>query len=390
MNKKRNLSTKQKISTKPSTKKGTLLKQFSTACPCCSDQPLSSPEIVNEVSDFFETNNIKFSLTKDKLTNWRIKAKLAVRKYNRRLILGLFYKNSHKIASIKSCIAHHKLITQIADIIEKEAKNYSIIPYSDDLSTGDLRYVQIVVNDSKSKAQVSFVINNEKLSYNVKKFISSFKKYQFIESIWINYNVKECNVIFSNKWEHFFGKSYLWQDFLGNNFAFHPAAFMQAHKQIFEKILTYIKENISKDSSVLELFAGVGVIGLTLAPKCKNVTLVENNPFSKVSFDETLKKTFSGYIDKVSYISQDASLINNFENFDVIILDPPRKGLSKNLIEKLCKLQNKTIIYVSCNFLTFKKDVEELVKNKYRLTDAKSFLMFPGSNHLEIVAILKV
>ena len=389
MNKKRNLSTSQQILTKPSTKKGILVKQFSTICPCCSEQPLSYPEIANEVRDFFEKHEIKFSLIKDKLTNWRLKAKLAARKHNKKLTLGLFYKNTHKIVPIDSCKAHHKLITKIASIIEKEAKIHSIIPYNDDLSTGDLRYVQIVVNETENKAQVSFVINNNALSDHVRNFILSFKKYQFIESVWANYNTKESNVIFSNNWEHFYGCDYLWQSFLGKQFAFHPAAFMQAHKQIFEKMLIYIEENVPKEASILELYAGAGVIGLSLISKSNNITLVENNPFSKVSFEETIKKTFSKQTGKVSYICQDAALVDDFENFDTIILDPPRKGLSKKLIEKLCPLKNKTIIYVSCNFSTFKKDVEELMKNNWKLLDAKCFLMFPGSNHLEIIGVLK-
>jgi 23S rRNA (uracil1939-C5)-methyltransferase len=365
------------------------LKKFSTPCLCCANKSFIPFNTIKKIENFLSKDKIPLILIKDKLTYWRIRAKLAVRELNKKLTIGLFHEKSHEIIPVNSCIAHHKLITKSVLTIENKAKLFNIIPFNESSLKGELKYVQISVNDVGNFVQIALVINCKKASSKIQKFIQALSKYKFIESIWVNYNINTNNVIFSNQWDHFYGSDFLTLNILKKEFSFHPAAFMQAHLKIFEKMIKYIESKVTKNSSVLELYAGIGAIGLSLISKCRKLTLVENNPFSKLSFDRSFSLSFLKYRNKVSYLCQDAASIDDFDQFDLIILDPPRKGLSKELLKRLAKLNNKTIIYVSCNFITFEKDVTELKKNNWQIRDVKCFLMFPSSEHFEIIGILK-
>jgi tRNA/tmRNA/rRNA uracil-C5-methylase (TrmA/RlmC/RlmD family) len=158
---------------------------------------------------------------------------------------------------------------------------------------------------------------------------------------------------------------------------FHPGAFSQTHLPLFEKILWQIQEWVKPDERVLELYAGVGAIGLSLLNKTKRVTMVENNPFAYLSFKET-------QVD-LPYLCIDAKEAS-FSDWDLVIVDPPRKGLDKEI---LAKIDSSRLIYVSCGFDSFQRDAKDLVSRGWKIKEAKGYLLFPGTNHVETVTLLE-
>lgn len=151
-------------------------------------------------------------------------------------------------------------------------------------------------------------------------------------------------------------------------------------------MLLSIKEYLPQNTNLLELYAGNGVIGLSLLDRCDQISLVEKNSYSFVSFQETMKKLSPSAQEKVVYYSSSLEELTEMPDADTLIVDPPRKGLSCNL-PNIASL--KRIIYISCHFPSFKSDAEKLIKDGFSLKKAEGYLFFPGSNHIEILGIFE-
>jgi tRNA/tmRNA/rRNA uracil-C5-methylase (TrmA/RlmC/RlmD family) len=202
-------------------------------------------------------------------------------------------------------------------------------------------------------------------------------------SIWFNMQSSKTNRIFGEQWIRFCGDLYLSQELGGKPFLFHPASFAQAHWTLFQKLASYVVEQVPAGSRLVELYAGIGAMGCLAAAHCKSVQLVENNPFSHQSF------LASKHPSHVSYHLEDAAVSTaRLSGADCVLVDPPRKGIDTALLQALEKHSGK-LIYVSCDFASFVRDTDKLLAANWKLTAGKGYLLFPGTNHVEIVAVLE-
>mgnify|MGYP006298485795 FL=1 len=152
----------------------------------------------------------------------------------------------------------------------------------------------------------------------------------------------------------------------------------------------FIKENITENSSVIDAYSGVGSIGIFVADKTEEMYLIENNEIAVKDAQTNVEINKS---DNVKIIYGDTAhklpeLLDKTE-IDTIIFDPPRKGIQSNIIDKIGETNIDKIIYVSCNPMTQKRDVEIFLKYSYKVTEMQSFDMFPHTYHIENVIILE-
>ena len=159
-----------------------------------------------------------------------------------------------------------------------------------------------------------------------------------------------------------------------------------------------VKSLIKKPNDLIELYCGSGTFTIPLSKQFKRIFATENNRKSIICLEKGIKKN---NIDNISYarISDDevSEVFNgrkfnrmkniniNEYNFSHILVDPPRSGLSKNLISILIKFKN--IIYISCNFDTYLRDIKLL--SAFEIIDIELFDQFPNTSHVEIVSLLK-
>lgn len=167
---------------------------------------------------------------------------------------------------------------------------------------------------------------------------------------------------------------------LGQEYSYSPNGFFQINLPVYEMALKEIAKHIKTDN-VLDLYSGVGTIGLSVA-RNKNLTLVECNKFAYAELEknctDNAQAILSNSEDALEYIAPDQT----------VILDPPRAGCDKKLIEKLLEVIPETIIYLSCNPATQARDVKMLLE-KYEITNVIPFNFFPRTPHLENLIILK-
>ncbi len=166
---------------------------------------------------------------------------------------------------------------------------------------------------------------------------------------------------------------------LNHSYSYSPNGFFQINLPVYELALAEIKKHITTDQ-VLDLYAGVGTIGLSVA-RDKKLTLVEVNQYA---FNE-LQKNAGGHFSTILAKSEDVT--NYLNPSQTVILDPPRAGCDQKLLTKLLEVFPEKIIYLSCNPATQARDLETLLE-KYRIKTIKTFNFFPHTPHIENLVIL--
>ncbi len=168
---------------------------------------------------------------------------------------------------------------------------------------------------------------------------------------------------------------------LGQTYSYSPNGFFQINLPVYELALKEIKNHITS-TDVLDLYAGVGTIGLSVA-RDKNLTLVE---VDNSAFAELINNSYN-LSNVLPILSKSEEVLTHIRENQTVILDPPRAGCDAKLIHKLLETKPVKIIYLSCNPATQARDVK-LLLDKYQIETVKTFNFFPRTPHIENLVIL--
>lgn len=369
-------------------------------CSGCNVNPYDSfPPVWQDVLNYFQSKkftNVQF--IDGPRIKWRHRAKLAVRGNSENPLIGLFKEGSHNVEPIPFCQTHHPSINQAVESIQNMIKKFHLEPYDERSGQGELRYIQLVVERSSSRVQGTFVLNlKNKASERFNKWklllrrFGEAQKDPLWHSLWINLNDLRTNTIFGVEWACCFGDDWLWEKFGTLSICYHPSNFAQANLPLFEVLMNHVSGFIRPRSKIAEYYAGVGVIGLFLAAESEWVRCVEMNSFAEKSFNLSRSKLGLEVGSRVTFHTGVAqNLLSLLDEADTIIVDPPRKGLDISFVEKLKKIkERKQLIYISCGWNAFKRDCDALLESGWKLEQVEGFLFFPGTDQIEILAVLK-
>jgi tRNA/tmRNA/rRNA uracil-C5-methylase (TrmA/RlmC/RlmD family) len=361
---------------------------FAICSGCTINKDVDNPPLLKEVQNFFSEHSVPFNYYSEQVVKWRYRAKLAVRGSAENPLIGLYENGTHQVVDIPLCRVHHPSINQAVEKLKTWIKVYKIKPYNEITQEGLLRYVQCVVNRSSGRVQLSLVLN---ASGGREELLAAKLLWELNpdgwHSIWINWNQQRTNVIFGKEWVLVEGEEDLWETLAGAKVCFHPANFAQANLAVFERLLNDLKSSLIAKEKIVEYYAGVGVIGFSLARKAEKIECCEINPWAQISFEKARQHQGFSHISLVSGSSSSHTELLNHAN--VVIVDPPRKGLDRSLLSAL--LENEfpqELHYISCGWNSFKHDWKELTKS-WQLICAQAYLFFPGTNQLEVVAKFK-
>ncbi len=348
-------------------------------CSGCTFLPdATNPPIWLVIKEYLK---ISAPLQLGALTGWRTKAKLAIRGTAQNPLIGLFRPGTHEVLPIPNCPAHHPVINPAVEILRQAIQQADIAPYNEQNKQGYLRYVQFFVDLATQKIQLTLVWKS--IPPNSQKFLQLLLKHHLWHSIWYNHQPAITNRIFGDTWQLVYGEPFLHQKLQNLSIPFHPAAFSQAHWTLFERLAQTVSDWVPLQSHLVEYYAGIGALGLLAAPHCLSVDLIESNPFAYLSYQTIAAPTH------VHYHSSDArDAAHYLSKATCVIVDPPRKGLDAPLLKALKEWDGR-LIYVSCDFGSFKRDVDELKSTGWQIKKSEGFLLFPGMDHVEIVALLE-
>ncbi|MBA3815390.1 MAG: class I SAM-dependent RNA methyltransferase [Parachlamydiaceae bacterium] len=368
---------------------------FDICSGCTRNEYVDHLPMLDDANHFFAENGAPFfKMQTGSATGWRCRAKLAVRGTVAAPLIGLFAKGTHQTINIPQCRVHHPAINRAMEILRKWIMQYKIEPYDEVAATGLLRYVQASVERKSGHIQLVIIINAKNVDDEARHHLEAL--WQAVpdlwHSIWLNLNTRRDNIIFGNEWIHIKGSFWLWETLNRQQICLHPASFMQANLEMFDRLLQRIEHLLPEDADLLEFYAGVGAIGASVVEKCQKVQCIELNQTAQKCFEETCRALSPNLAKRLSYLQGKSADHINLLNFmlvgkGVVLVDPPRKGLEKELLKALC--ENKcvnNIIYVSCGWAAFQGDCQSLLKAGWHIAHAEAFLFFPGSDHIEILA----
>ena len=325
--------------------------------------------------------------------NYRNKAQfpVGVDKHNNPVI-GVFANRTHEIIPIKNCLIQNAYSEQIAKYIIDYAKEHNISVYDEKSGKGLLRHIVIKVGVQTDEIMVVLVINDRKFSREKELAENIIKEFPRVKTVIKNINLKNTNVILGKENDVILGDGYIY-DILGEyKFKISPLSFYQVNPVQAEALYYTALENASlkKDDVLYDLYCGIGTIGIFASKFVKKVYGIEIVEEAIRDAKENARlnnieniEFFAGDVEKV--FNDIVSQKNDIPN--VVVVDPPRKGLDRNTIDSLIRLKPEKIIYISCNPATMVRDIA-LLRDGYEMGEVQPVDMFPFTNHVESVSVL--
>lgn len=315
-------------------------------------------------------------------------------KVSKRLVAGYYKPATHEIVNIKHCPIQPKICDEIVEFIKAKAPDYNISGYNERTHSGDLRHIVIRISADNNKCLLTFVINSTEASEKLKSFAKCiYDKFENVIGVCANFNINHNNVILGKQSQCLCGQNFIEEKILDKTFKIGANTFFQINPKSAENIFCYVREYIKNNFNnpvILDAYAGVTSFGICVSDVCKTVVSVEENPESVKLAAEIIK---NNRIDNIEIHNQDAAKFFSEEmrKFDAIILDPPRKGCTKESLDEAVKLCTNKIIYVSCNPATLARDLKYLKEEKgCSIESIQPFDMFCHTYHIENVAIISI
>jgi 23S rRNA (uracil1939-C5)-methyltransferase len=312
----------------------------------------------------------------DKRFNYRNKMEFSfVHKENGEISLAFHQRGKYWAHyELESCVLAHRKINECAKYIVEEI-NFKKIPFAD-LKNLVLRYSYfedkcLVVLFVKNKKFINFDIDN-----------SGIVGWQIIYSD----PLSPATVI--TKILHKQDRDYLTEEVSKVKLNYYYDSFFQINPKAFDNLIKFMKENIKSGETLIDLYSGVGTIGLCLANKFEKVVSIESNESAVEIAKENAVKNSINNIDFLGGASEKQDLDEILSSADYLVVDPPRCGMHPRVIKKILKHLPENFVYVSCNPSTQERDLE-LLKEKYKPVAWKLFDFYPQTPHVESVIILK-
>ncbi len=309
-----------------------------------------------------------------------------------KIISGFYAPRSHRIIPVEDCLLQPRIFSQILkDCIEFfEEKNVSI--YDENTHSGLIRHIYLRQGAVSGEIMVCFVVNGKTFTGKNELVERLVSKYEQIKSIVLNVNKNKDNVIMGETCITLWGADTINDEICGIKTKLSPLSFYQVNHDMAERLYYKAGElaNLSGNETILDLYCGAGLIGLSVAKKVKKVVGIE---IVNAAIENAKQNAVDNNIDNAEFYCGDASYIQKLlergYKFDVIFVDPPRKGCSADVIEALTHSGADKIVYISCNSSTLARDMALLSEKGYAAGEVIPADLFPRTVHCEAIAVLE-
>lgn len=307
-------------------------------------------------------------------------------------IFGVFAQRTHEIIPIQNCLIQSPISEEIAKFIVEFIKINRISVYDEKTGKGLIRHIVVKTGIKTKEIMCILVINGKNIPKEDKLISELVNKYPNIKTIVKNVNMRITNVILSNENINIYGDGYI-KDILGEyTFKISPLSFYQVNPIQAEKLYNIGVQaaNITKNDIVFDLYCGIGTISLFMAKYAKKVYGVE---IVEQAIEDAKENAKINSVPNVEFIAGDTErvlddLINRYNVFpNVVMVDPPRRGLDNKSIDNILKIKPTTLVYISCNPATLIRDLAKF-EVFYDIIEIQPVDMFPFTSHVECIAVL--
>ena len=323
---------------------------------------------------------------------YRNKAQVPVRRVKGQLETGFYRKNSHDLIPIEDFLIQDKEIDKLIVFVRDLLRRYDLKPYDEKEQTGLIRHLVVRRGHYSGQMMLVFVTTRPKI-FRIDQVIAKITEaFPSVVSIIQNINDKNTNAIFGKEFRTLYGQDTITDSMLGNDYEISAQSFYQVNTEMAEKLYQTAIDfsDLSSDSIVIDAYSGIGTIGLSFAKQVKEVYGVE---VIETAVEDAKKNAERNGITNAHYVADSAE--NAMAKWskdgikpDVIIVDPPRKGLTESFIKASVAMQPEKITYVSCNPATMARDIKLYQELGYELKKVQPVDLFPQTHHVETVALL--
>ena len=305
--------------------------------------------------------------------------------------IGFFQARSHKVVSIDRCLIQSEISDKTAKAVGAWMKRYKIAPYDEQTGKGLVRHVYVRVN-KKGESLCCVVLNGKQAPREPELAAYIQSAAPKTVGVVINVNTRRGNVILGDQYRTIWGENYLMDTLCGLTFKLSVPSFYQVNRAqaevLYGKALEFA--GLTGEETVLDLYCGTGTITLCMASKAKKVIGAE---IVAPAIADAKQNAERNKIENAEFFCGDAAdiaakLESEGLRPDVITVDPPRKGLSPEVISSVAGMNPKRVVYVSCDPATLGRDIKIFAGFGYKAVRAVAVDMFPATCHVEPVCLL--
>ena len=330
---------------------------------------------------------------------------------------GFYASGTHKIIASKECLVEDGQARAILNDVAYLAGQFNIHAYQEDRGKGALRHGVVRCGYATDDVMLVLVVNGQHLPHE-QEFVAALRKtHPELTSIFLNVNQKRTNAILGRETRLLWGATSMSDKLLDCTFEIGPTSFYQTNPQQTEVLyqlaidgalagseLAGSEQAIAAQAGasgqtsnlrVLDAYCGTGTIGLCLAhaAEAQGVNLLLTGVDQVENNIQMARRNARNNKLKAEFICDDATrymqaLAKDGQNFDVIILDPPRAGSTPTFLKATTQLAQKKIVYVSCNVVTQARDLKVLLDSGFAIERVTPVDMFPHTKHVECVVVL--
>jgi 23S rRNA (uracil1939-C5)-methyltransferase len=308
-------------------------------------------------------------------------------------ISGVYEAGSHKVVPVDSCLLDDERADAIIVTIRSLLKSFKIKTYDEDTDYGLLRHVLIRTGHVSGQILVVLVTVSPVFPSR-NNFVKALRaRHPEITTIVQNINDQSTSMVLGKRDITLYGKGYIEDTLCGKTFRISPQSFYQINsvqtEKLYRRALDYAK--LTGKETVLDAYCGIGTIGIIASDRAKRVIGVELNP---EAVKDAQKNARANEVKNIEFYQNDAgkfmkNMAAQGEQLDVLFMDPPRSGSSREFLDAVGTLQPKKIVYVSCDVTTQVRDLKILEEKGYHAVRGVGVDMFPMTEKAETVVLLQ-
>ena len=306
--------------------------------------------------------------------------------------IGFYSPKSHRVTDSMNCLLQPEEFSVILKCIRSWILTSGVTIYNEETGRGTLRHIYIRRGYHTGETMVCLVINGRKVPKAETLVSSLLDTDPNIKNILLNINEEKTNVILGQECESLHGDGYITDILCERKIRISPLSFYQVNTEQTEKLYAKAKEYacLTGEETLLDLYCGAGTIGLSMADRVKKLIGVEVIP---EAIEDAKINAGLNNIENAEFICDDAkgaakTLFERGIRPDVIVLDPPRKGCSREVLETVSQMKPERVVYVSCDPSTLARDCEIMKELGYEVKEATPVDLFPRTVHVECVVLL--
>lgn len=307
-----------------------------------------------------------------------------------KIISGFFSERTHRVVPVDDCKLQPIIFSRIVDFVKQECKKLKISIYNEQAHEGVLRHVYLRRGHASGELCVVLVAKRKVPEF--KRLAAELsREFSEIKGVVLNVNPDKTNVILGEREIVLSGNANITDEMCGISVEIAPKSFYQVNTSQAEKLYLQAAEFAEPNGkTLLDLYCGIGTIGLSMADRADKVIGAEIVPEAVENARKNAEKNGSS---NAEFICADASeaaaeLVKRGLKPDVILLDPPRKGCDEQTLSACVKMNPERIVMISCNPATAARDCKFLAENGYSVGKVRAFDLFPRTRHVECAVLI--